>query len=337
MEIIMKTIQEIISAPQYDFLRENDHFGSRLLFVTFSGSHAYGVPTEFSDVDIRGCTVGTKSDILGMSAFSQYSDKATNTVIYSFFRFISKIVSGDFHIMELLCCEPEQYAMVSTLGQKVIEAKDMFLSQRISVAYIGYIRALQEALDTAGTRLSIGRQVYEKGLLAQCENAVAKFNRTVPDGAKAYIRPSNQENRYIETVVDINVEGCPVRELNGLLTATSHIVDTMEKAASGRNYIDRYWISKKMFELVRALYTCSELLEASALKTFRKDEIDILKPIREGKYVLPNSTISPDFFDLVESLKKRLDYARENTSLPAELDMTKIDEFVMAINEQSLL
>lgn len=332
----MKKIQDLIIAPEYNFLRENDHLNEHIMFVTFGGSHAYGTPMEFSDVDIRGCSVGNRSDILGMSTFSQYVDKQTDTTVYSFFKMASKIVAGDIRTLELLGCEPEQYAMVSPLGQQFLDNQSLFITKRAASSYQGYMLALKEALNTAGSRINIGKQVYEKSLLAQCSNAVAKFNRLHPETVKAYIDQSDKDKLCVETFLDIQIEHCPVRDFDSLLTATSHIVSSMEQAAAGRNYIDKYWISKKMAEILRALYTGCELLETGKLKVCRKEESELLLSVRNGELLSPKLVIKQEFNDILMPLQKRFDYAMENTALPAEPDMKQVDEFVMHINAQAL-
>lgn len=332
----MENINEILSAPEYSYLRENEHLGNHLMFVTFGGSYAHGIPVECSDIDIRGCTVGTRSDILGLSTFVQYIDKQTDAIVYSFFKTVSKIISGDIRMTEMLGCEPEQYAMVSILGRQFIDAKRIFLSQRISAAYIGYIQALLTTLNNAHTRLSVGKQVYEKALLEQCNYAVDKFNKISPGAAKAYIQQTDRSAIPIETVVDIHVEGYPVRELSSFLTATAHVVESLENAAAGRNYFDRYWTSKKMTELLRAMYTCCELLETGVLRTCRTVEKDTLLSVRDGRFVRQDATVDPGFFEFIKPLQQRLDYARKNTILPEQPNISQIDDFVIDIYEKAL-
>lgn len=51
------TRNELLGAlcfPEYNFLRENEHLGKHMMFVTVGGSHAYGTNIEGSDLDIRG-------------------------------------------------------------------------------------------------------------------------------------------------------------------------------------------------------------------------------------------------------------------------------------------
>ena len=76
-------INEIIKAPEYDFLRTNDRLGNNIIFLTFGGSHAYGTNVEGSDIDIRGCALNSKSDLLGFSNFEQVVEEKTDILNYT--------------------------------------------------------------------------------------------------------------------------------------------------------------------------------------------------------------------------------------------------------------
>ena len=43
---------------------------------------AYGTNVDASDIDIRGVTIESKQDIIGLSSFEQFEDRTTDTVIY---------------------------------------------------------------------------------------------------------------------------------------------------------------------------------------------------------------------------------------------------------------
>ena len=43
---------EIISHPEYDFLRTNESLGENIILLGLGGSHAYGTNNENSDVDL---------------------------------------------------------------------------------------------------------------------------------------------------------------------------------------------------------------------------------------------------------------------------------------------
>ena len=81
---------------------------------------------------------------------------------------------------------------------------------------------------------------------------------------------------------------------------------------------------------------CIDILEKGEIITFREKEHDLLMSIRNGKYLDENSQPVPEFFELIDSYRKRLDYAKENTDLPAEPDLQKINEFVMSVNRKAV-
>ena len=47
-----------------------------------------------------------------------------------------------------------------------------------------------------------------------------------------------------------------------------------------------------------------------------------------------DDTYQKEFFELVNEYEKRLEYAVKNSSLPAQPDYKRIEEFVMSVNER---
>ena len=86
-------IKKLLQTPAYEFLRTNERLGDNIIFLTLGGSHAYGTNVETSDVDIRGCTLNTPSDLIGFSHFEQFIDKATDTTIYGFNKLIPLLLN----------------------------------------------------------------------------------------------------------------------------------------------------------------------------------------------------------------------------------------------------
>jgi hypothetical protein len=56
--------------------------------------------------------------------------------------------------------------------------------------------------------------------------------------------------------------------------------------------------------------------------------------IRNGRYQREDHTFDSAFYDLLNGLEKRLDYAREHTSLPETPDLARIEAFQMEVNER---
>ena len=49
----IEQIKEMVNGSAYDFLRTNEHLGSKIIFLTLGGSYSYGTNVETSDVDVR--------------------------------------------------------------------------------------------------------------------------------------------------------------------------------------------------------------------------------------------------------------------------------------------
>ena len=82
----------ILNSSEYDFLRINPRLGDRIMLLGVSGSYGYGTNREESDVDFRGVTLNLPSDLIGLTSFEQYEDANTDTVIYSFNKFIELVL-----------------------------------------------------------------------------------------------------------------------------------------------------------------------------------------------------------------------------------------------------
>ena len=117
----IEQIKEMVAGNQYDFLRTNPHLAGKIIFLTLGGSHAYGTNVETSDVDVRGCALNSRSDLLGLSAFEQVVNTETDTTIYSFNKLISLLINCNPNTIELLGCKPEHYFVLTDIGKQMID------------------------------------------------------------------------------------------------------------------------------------------------------------------------------------------------------------------------
>ena len=60
----LEQIKEKLKTSEYDFLRNDERIKDKLMVLTLGGSHAYGMDTENSDLDVRGVALNTKEEIL---------------------------------------------------------------------------------------------------------------------------------------------------------------------------------------------------------------------------------------------------------------------------------
>ena len=156
----IEQIKEMVNGSAYDFLRTNEHLGSKIIFLTLGGSYSYGTNVETSDVDVRGCALNSESDLLGLTSFEQVVNTQTDTTIYAFNKLVSLLLNCNPNTIEMLGCKPEHYFYISDIGREMIANRKMFLSKRAVHSFGGYanqqLRRLENAL--ARDRLSQARR-----------------------------------------------------------------------------------------------------------------------------------------------------------------------------------
>lgn len=111
-------IREMLQSPAYEFLRSNEHLKGKIIFLTLGGSYSYGTNVETSDVDIRGCALNSRSDLLGLSNFEQVVHTETDTTVYSFNKLVSLLLNCNPNTIEMLGCVRSSTWFALTLGEK---------------------------------------------------------------------------------------------------------------------------------------------------------------------------------------------------------------------------
>lgn len=331
-------IKEMLKKPEYDFLKNNEHLGNKVILLTLGGSHAYGTNVETSDVDIRGCALNSKADILTNQNFEQFVNEETDTTIYAFNKLVSLLSNCNPNTIEILGCKPEHYLHLSSIGQELLDNKDFFLSQRAAFSFGGYATAQFRRLDNKSARLT-DQSRQEEHILNSIKNAMYDFKRKYADfedGAiKLYVDKAVSEEYESEIFMDINLHHYPLRYYKTMWSEMNNIVKTYSKIGHrNQNAIERGKLGKHMMHLIRLYLMCLDILERGEIITYREKEHDFLMDIRNGKYLDDNRQPMPEFFDMVNEYEKKLEYAKANTSLPEHPNYKKINEFVMSVNER---
>lgn len=149
------TIEQIKSklrSTEYDFLRTDKRLENTIL-LTLGGSHAYGMSTPTSDLDIRGIALNSRSDILLGTDFEQVDNKSTDTTIYSFNKMIELLSKSNPNTIEQLGCLPEHYLYLSGVGKELLDNRKMFLSKVCIYSFAGYATAQLRRLENKSARL----------------------------------------------------------------------------------------------------------------------------------------------------------------------------------------
>jgi hypothetical protein len=135
--------------------------------------------------------------------------------------------------------------------------------------------------------------------------------------------------------MDVNLSHYPLRDYKGMWSEMQSIVKAYGKIGKrNEKAIEHNKLGKHMMHLIRLYMMCLDILENEKIVTYREKEHDLLMDIRNGKYLDNNKQPIPEFYEMVNDYEKKLDYAKENTSLPANPDYKKINDFVMSVNER---
>lgn len=333
-------IKEIVAGERYDFLRTNPHLGDRIIFLTLGGSYAYGTNVETSDVDVRGCAVNSPSDILGLSSFDQVLDKATDTTIYAFNKLIPLLLNCNPNTIELLGCKPEHYFYLSDLGKLMIENRHLFLSQRAVSSFGGYANQQLRRLENAIARDALPQARREEHIMQSMENSKAAFERkytAFPEGSiKLYTDDSERDDLDREVFANITLRHFPAREFHSMINDMTNIIGCYEKLNGRNRKKDEDHLNKHAMHLIRLYLMCLDILEKEEICTYRENDREMLLDIRHGKYQREDGTYMDEFFQMVNELEQRLQYAKENTSLPKTPNYNAVEEFVMEVNRKAI-
>ena len=308
----IEQIKEMVAGSEYDFLRTNPHLKDRIIFLTLGGSYSYGTNVETSDVDVRGCALNTPSDLLGLTNFEQVVHTQTDTTVYSFNKLIKLLLNCNPNTIEMLGCKPEHYFLLTDTGRMMIENRKLFMSKRAVHSFGGYATQQLRRLENALARDKMPQSRREEHIRNSMERAVQSFKSRYTEFDKGsfilYTDDSPREDLDREIFADITLKKFPAREFNSMINDLTNVLSDYEKLN----------------------------LEKGDIVTYRGNDLDLLMSIRHGEYQKEDGTYRQEFFDMVNEFEARLAYAKENTALPENPDMKRVEEFVMEVNRRSL-
>lgn len=337
----IEEIKAKLKSEEYSFLKTDINLGKNVILLTVGGSHAYGTNNESSDLDIRGCALNTKRQLLTNENFEQFTNEATDTTIYSFNKLISLLSNCNPNVIEMLGCLPEHYFYLSPIGQELLDNSHLFLSKKAVYSFGGYANQQLRRLENKSNRL-VGQSQNEKHILKTIEHASVDFRNkyfSMPEDAiRLYIDSAVQEDFDTEIFMDVSLSHYPLRDYKAMWSEMQSIVKAYAKIGKrNTRAIEHSKLGKHSMHLIRLYLMCLDILENEKIVTYRAKDHELLMDIRNGKYLDSDNQPIPEFFEMVDEFEKRLDYAAKNTSLPDSPDYKKINDFVESVNERIVL
>lgn len=329
---------KVLFSKEYEFLKTNEHLKNNIIIIGLGGSYAYGTNNENSDLDVRGCALNTKEEILTNRKFDQFVNEETDTTIYSFNKLVSLLSNVNPNTIELCGLKPEHYLYIHPIGKELINNSYLFLSKKAIYTFGGYANDQLRRLENACNR-NVSQYQREQYVLNTINNAMYDIKQAYQDFTeeeiKLYIDKSFQEGYDTEIFMDITLKHYPLRDYCSVWNEMKSIVSSYNKIGKrNEKAITHNKLGKHMMHLIRLYMMCLDILEKEKIVTYRETEHDLLMDIRNGKYLNSNDQPIPEFYEMVNDYEKKLDYAKLNTNLSDNPDYKKINEFVMSVNER---
>lgn len=329
-------IKKALNSKEYDFLREDPRLGSNIILLGLGGSHAYGMETETSDIDLRGIATNSKRNILTGNDFKQFVETDTDTTIYSFDKIVGLLCECNPNTIEILGLKPEHYLHLSPAGKILVDNRKMFLSKRAVYSFGGYANSQLRRMENKAAR-ELSQTKIEENILKSIEHASVEFKEKYfyfPDDAiKLYVDTAVNPDLESEIFMDISLKHYPLRDYRSLWNEIHAIVKAYNKFG-GRNAkaAAHDKLGKHMAHLIRLYLMCFDILEYGEIITYREGDHELLMSIRNGDYLDENKQPIDKFYRMVDQFETKLIYLAEHTNLPDNVDINAINDIRAYVN-----
>lgn len=111
---------------------------SLLIYETVHGSRAYGLQISTSDIDLKGILIGPPAWYHGFRGGPEQIELTADHVRYELRKYFRLAAAANPTVLELLWTDPSCHTVCTPLGERLLAARDRFLSLRVKDSFAGY-------------------------------------------------------------------------------------------------------------------------------------------------------------------------------------------------------
>lgn len=339
------------------------------IFLTITGSQAYGTSTPESDLDLRGVAImRDKKYYLGFNShFEQYSTNEPDLTIYNLQKAFHLMANCNPNMIELLFVDDKSIQKITKYWERILEHKEKFLSKKARFSYTGYAFAQMKRIKTGRNwLLSPPTKKPERSDYGLPEEKLLKkedlgaFNWVLVHLLKDSIDYLNfsdetkeelQESNFIGRIQQKGVPESAFDQVQKITGASDEWMTTMQKEQAYMN-AKRQWSAymswkesrnkkravleekfgydtKHALHLVRLARTGYEVLTTRKLIVRRPDAEELLA-IRNGAWTYEQLE------EYLENMQEKINAAYDDSALPHSPDRPFLDNLCSEIIEEYL-
>lgn len=303
------------------------------LIVSYSGSMAHGMNHANSDADMQGIYMGDPEKLACQKDDKSWRSQKVDLTMYTLHYAMQLMARCNPTVLEILFTRPEDRYCYNNLGRKLVNHRNLFLSQKAVGAYVGYCKQQLGKLKNAIARDRSTETETEQHLqetLDRMKNKMAERYRGFTDEEiRFYVGESTKSTRDTELFVDLHLTHYPMRDLKSSIADFQDMLQTFDSGNMGaRNHKkDDLHLCKHATHMIRLLAECRDLLSSGSFCPCMPKEIPTLWEIRNGKFLRDDGTWDMDgFSELLHKYEEEVSYAEKHSVLPMEPDYDKLME-----------
>lgn len=299
-----------------------------VIYETVHGSNAYGLARAGSDVDVKGVVIGPAAWYFGWAGGPEQIDLSPDHVRYEIRKFFRLAVDANPTVLELMWTRPEDHRVVSPAGERLLAARESFLSRRVAERFGRYALAQLKRIRThrtwllsppsgAPTRGQFGlpdRTLIPADQLAAAEALLDAGERDAADVSPNFIEVLNRERRYKSAQLEWR-----------------HYNDWLRNRNPARSDLEtRFgYDTKHGMHLVRLQRMALEILVSGNVTVFRPDHEELLA-IRDGAWTFDELEVR------TSDMAVRIDAAARVSLLPDRPDEAALDSLCTTLVAEHL-
>ena len=174
----------------------------KIILEAICGSHAYGLDTPESDIDLKGIFVAPTQEILSLRKPNETIDKTNPDICYhEVEKFMRLAMKGNPTILEMLFLD--EYKILTDEARLLIENRQYFLNNVIYKSYGGYVIAQARKLNRRGDSWDAGMKGRYAKHARHCFRLLDQGKQLLETGTMS-VKVKNREELF--ALGDLNPE-----------------------------------------------------------------------------------------------------------------------------------